>query len=148
MSIHGSGTEPFLRNDLLKFFSRSSSDNKEQLLVLQDNLAEKIMQSINKESLLGKLQTAFYRIRQVDERQRTQSLVYSYLSGGVKRRPSIQEFPFIDNILRSDLCTRFVSAISMAKKVGADKASDLVGIDRFEIAYVLKRSGYEIDGNN
>lgn len=148
VSIHGDGTEPFLHRDLVALFGSTPTHSQNKMLTLKENLAEQIMQSINKESLLGKLQTSFYRIRQVDERQKVQSLVYAYLNGSIRRKPNVEEFPFIVKIMKSDLCARFVSAVSMAKKIGADRASDAFGIDRFEIAYVLKRGGFDVDGDN
>lgn len=147
VNVHGNGTEPFLHTDLIALFGSAPINAQQILLSLQHNLAEQIMQSINKESLLGKLQTSFYRIKQVDERQRMQSLVFAYLSGSIKRRPFL-DIPYIDKLLNSDLCGRFVTAIAFAKKAGPDKSAEEFGIDRFEIAYVLKRSGYSLDGDN
>ena len=146
LRIHGEGRKPLLTSDLVSMFEARPLTKIPERLSSQQNLAEEIMKGINKESLLGKLQTSFYRIKQVDDRQRMAALVYAYLSGSIKRRPMLN-IPYLDKLLQTELCDRFVKAISDAKQTGPDAAAERHGIDRFEIAYILKRSGYEFDNN-
>ena len=144
--IHGYGQEPLTTQDFIDLLSSPAirTPLEEQRLTKKQDLAQQVMQSINKESMLGKLQTSFYRIKQVDERQKIQSLVYAFLSGAIKKLPDLSNQPYLENQLSSDLCKRFRGAIKEAKTIGVDFAAAKHGIDRFEIAYCLKRGGHDV----
>lgn len=141
--MYGDGVNPLTKQTLLATLEKVPTDEFDSIEKKCD-LAQDVMKRINKESMLGKLQTNFYRIKQVEDRHNIQSSVYAYLVGSIKRRP-ITDFPALDFLLKSDLCKKFIEAVSYAKKSGPDKASERFGIDRFEIAFVLKRGGYDVD---
>lgn len=145
IGIHKDGIKPFLAEDLLAKMQSKPTFDGVTFLSKKKDIASGIMKSINKESMLGKLQTTFYRIKQVDERHRIQGQVYAYLVGSIKRAP-VTDFPALDLLLNSSLCSKFVQAVSFAKREGSDKASEVFDIDRFELAFVLKRGGHDPDG--
>lgn len=143
IQIYEYGIKPFTGQVLLDSFQLQPVSEGKFLAERKLNLAQSIAETINKESLLGKLQSSFYRIKSVDERDRVQKQVYAYLTGKVKRKP-YSGLVFIDNILDTDLCQKVILAVEFAKKAGPDAAAEKFGIDRFEIAYVLRKDGFEL----
>ena len=102
------------------------------------NLSEATLQEVNRDSLLKKLQTSFYRIKDPEERARVQDAVYQHLIG---RRLRYEVPSFILNIMTSDLTARFRQAIKSAIQSGdVDLAAEEYSIDRFEIAFVLAKT--------
>ncbi len=142
IKIHREGMVPFSADDLIASFGKTPMKWEEISVVKQHDFAQHIMADINRESILGKLQTCFYRIKQIDDRQKVQSLVYAYISGALRTLP--QTVPYIDKILETPLCTKFIQAVQYAKTSNPDVAAQKFGIDRFELAFVLVRSGYSV----
>ena len=103
------------------------------------DLSEEVLRSVNKDSILQKVQSCLYRVRDHQARSNLQSVVYRFLSGdGSKPKTGLA---FMDAALQGELLDRFRAAVKKSATVGIDAAAEEFRIDRFEIAFVLaKRS--------
>ena len=144
VKIHSEGEKPFTFEDLRSCLYQAPVSTPALFLARKTDIAKQVMQGINKESLLGKLQTTFYRIKQVEDRQAIKNVVYAYLGGSIKKMPAT-DVPILDKILATDLCKKFILAVAFAKKEGPDSSAEKFGIDRFELAFVLKVTGHSFD---
>ena len=107
------------------------------------DMSKATLKEVSRDSLLQKLQSAFYRIRDHEERQRVQRIVYAYL-GGKRLDKDLPSF-ILEN-LKLELTSRFREAVKDSVMTGnVDEASQKFRIDRFEIAFVLAKSHPKIN---
>lgn len=136
---------PFSNRTLLHALLSNKTSTFDRLLAEPRNLAKEIFDKVNRDSLLSKLQSSIYRVTDKVERDRAQTICYAYLASLVKRRPD-SGFEFLNNILDSDLATLFCKATKEVKTgQNIDVVAEKFGLDRFEIAYILKRTGYDFE---
>jgi hypothetical protein len=140
------GQEPFTDLDILDAILNIDSCLRFQdALGPRKDLAKEIFDSVNRGSLLSKLQSSIYRVQDKMDRSKAQMFCYAYLSGSVKKVPSTG-YTYLDNILKSPLATVFCKATREVKSGSdLDTVAKKYDVDRFEIAYILKRTGYEFD---
>lgn len=101
------------------------------------DLSELTLRSVNKDSVLQKVQSCLYRIRDRRVRDNVQKQVYSFLAG-VSGRPKTGIL-YMDAALQGELLDRFRKAVKRSDKTSIDEAAEEFRIDRFEIAFVLAK---------
>lgn len=135
--LHKSGSSKFGLEDLRKFLATEKRWNRQHLEKVRD-LPLEVLKANNRDSILQRIQTNVYRIKDADERTILQRNIYAFLSGKTKTPPS--KYKFIENILRSEVATRLRRAVQRAKQSDdVDAAAAEENLDRFEVAYVLSK---------
>jgi hypothetical protein len=140
--IHKDGYEPYTKYDMIRNFYLSPK-REEVFFKEKIDFEKSIISFYSRESMLHTLQPAFYRIRDMEERNRAQNFVYSYL-GGMVKKVHLTGIRKIDNLISSPEAVVFRQAVELAKKTGVDKAANEFKLDRFEIAFVMKRCGLDV----
>lgn len=107
----------------------------------------KILEWNRRHSVLGDLQTAFYRIKNPDDREKVRQRVYQYLSNETDKLTGVSDKKIVDH-LNTDLVSSFRECVESAKTVGIDNAADATGFDRFEVAFILSKVGYDVNSEH
>ena len=101
------------------------------------DLSEGIMRGVNKDSVLQKVQSCLYRVRDHQVRATLQAKVYRFLAGDTGLPKT--DLPFMNAALQGELLDRFRKAVKKSASIGIDAAAEEFFIDRFEIAFVLAK---------
>lgn len=101
------------------------------------DLSELTLKGVNRDSVLQKVQSCLYRIRDKVRRSELQLQVYRFLAG--ERGLPDTGLPFLEAALKGELLDRFRKAVKKSKTIGIDAAAEEFLIDRFEIAFVLAK---------
>lgn len=140
------GIEPYRNGDssfdaadlqcILQYFAEKNRPVKPP--VRTKDFSKAILDEVNKDSILQRVQSCLYRIKDKRIRTEVQVEVYRYLLGRGKLPDT--GFPFIQTALTGELVGRFRRAVKESKKLGIEGAAEKYSIDRFEIAFVLTKA--------
>lgn len=148
LQVYHSGTQEFTADDFAKVLHLEPTTAEVKTVLgpeKERDLSIEILTKNNRDSLLQKLQSNIYRIRDAVEREIIQKKVYAYLGGEVKTLPRIS-YPFVANLITSDLAVRLRNAVKEARSShNIDKAAENANLDRFEVAYILSKVGIKFD---
>jgi hypothetical protein len=101
------------------------------------NLSEMTLKGVNRDSVLQKVQSCLYRIRDYHTRSELQKQVYRFLAGDSGRPET--GIAFMNAALQGELLDRFRKAVKRSAVTSIDEAAEEFKIDRFEIAFVLAK---------
>jgi hypothetical protein len=107
-----------------------------------ESLYENVITKFSVDSILAKMHSLFYRIRDGEERRTNQKAVYKYLTGD-RKHPPVTPIRSLNDLLVSDMAKNFILALRGATSEDLDERAEKFKVDRFDLGFVLRSSQME-----
>lgn len=102
------------------------------------NHEEEILTRNQRDSILQKISSSLYRIQDKELREVTQTRIFRYLGGDLKK-PPMTGIAVLDNTLRSDLAVRLRLCCIETKTRPSSQTCVEFRVDRFEVGYIIRK---------